>query len=86
VTYLQVLLRVEMRVMFALIVCAIAVSGIFCVCALVTGVTRPWDAAVLGFTCTFYALAVPAMLFYAPLRALRLRNRIESSVVPGGEL
>jgi hypothetical protein len=86
VTYLQVLLRVEMRVMFALIVCAIAVSGIFCVCALVNGVTRPWDAAVLGFTGTFYALAVPAMLIYAPLRALRLKNRVEDSVVPGGEL
>jgi len=83
VTYIQVLLRVEMRVMLALIASAVAVSGILYVCALVSGVIRPWDAAILGFTGTFYVVAVPGMLIYAPLRALRLRGRVERNRPPG---
>jgi hypothetical protein len=84
-TYIQVLLRVEMRVMFALFASAVAVSGILYVGALINGVTRPWDAAILGFTGTFYVIAVPAMLIYAPLRAMRLRGRVERNRPPGSK-
>jgi hypothetical protein len=76
-TYIKALLQVEMRVMLALIAGATAISGIFYVCALVNSIVEPWDAAVLGFAGTFYVMAVPAMLIYAPLRVLRLTGRTE---------
>jgi hypothetical protein len=59
VSYIQVLLRVEMRVLLAVIASAAAVSGVFCVCALIGSIIKPWDAAVLGFTGTFYVVAAP---------------------------
>jgi len=69
-----------------LIAGATGISGIFFLCALVNGIVEPLDAAVLGFTGTFYVVAVPAMLIYAPLRALRLRGRVGRSGAPGSEL
>jgi hypothetical protein len=83
---MKLLLRVEMRVMLVLIAGAMGISGIFYVCALINSVVRPWDAAVLGFTGAFFVMAVPAMLIYAPLRALRLRGRLERGGSPGSEL
>jgi hypothetical protein len=72
--------------MLALIAGAVAVSGIFFVGGLIGGVIRPLDAAALGFAGTFYIAAVPAMIVYAPLRAWRLRVRLERTCELGGGL